>query len=210
MRLHVGEGAAEQLGHALDRQLLDHVDELAAAVVALARQPFGILVGQHRALRLEHRAADDVLRRDQLDLVALAAQFAADGVGNFRIAFAERGGEKPLRRDRCTLRDRHALRLVFAPRDTAGGRPTLADSILAGPAQGLEDCWTASPATSWEIVAQKPATFEVYEGFRRARGTGARTLANSSWSPGAPGGRPCRRYPRGTARPRRPSPSAVM
>ena len=67
--------AAEQLLRALDRQRLGDVDELAAAVVALARIALGILVGDHRALRLEHRAADDVLRRDQLDLVLLAAQF---------------------------------------------------------------------------------------------------------------------------------------
>ena len=118
MRLYVGEGAAEQLGHAFDCQALHHVDELAAAIVALARQPFGILVGQHRALRLENRAADDVLRGNQLDLVALAAQLAPDGIGNFRIAFAKHGGKEPLLRDFCTMRDRHALSLVFAPRDT--------------------------------------------------------------------------------------------
>ena len=75
MRLHIGELAAEQLGHPLDRQPLGDVDELAAAVIALARQAFGIFVGQHRALRFQHRARDDVLRGDQLDLVALAAEF---------------------------------------------------------------------------------------------------------------------------------------
>jgi hypothetical protein len=39
---------------ALDRERLDDVDELAAAVIALAWLAFGIFVGQHRALRLEH------------------------------------------------------------------------------------------------------------------------------------------------------------
>ena len=99
VRLHVGEGAAEQLGHPLDRQPLDDVDELAAAVIALARQPFRVFVGQHRTLGLQDGAADDVLRRDQLDLIALAAQFAADRIGDFRIAFANHGGEETFLRD---------------------------------------------------------------------------------------------------------------
>ena len=70
IRLHVGEAAAEQLLGALDRQRLGDVDELAAAVIAPARIALGVFVGQHRALRLEHGAADDVLGGDQLDLVA--------------------------------------------------------------------------------------------------------------------------------------------
>ena len=78
VRLHVGEVAAEQLLRALDRQRLGDVDELAAAVVAVARIAFGVLVGHHRALRFQHGAADDVFRRDQLDLVLLAAELIAD------------------------------------------------------------------------------------------------------------------------------------
>jgi hypothetical protein len=87
----------EQLLGALDRKRLCNVDELAAAIVALARVALGIFVGHDRALRLEHRLADDVLGRDQLDLVLLAAQLARDGVGDFgvdtRKAGAEVGGE---------------------------------------------------------------------------------------------------------------------
>ena len=71
MRLDVGEAAAEQLLGPLDRQRLDRVRRRAALIVAPARIAFGIFVGEHRALRLEHRAADDILRRDQLDLVLL-------------------------------------------------------------------------------------------------------------------------------------------
>ncbi len=85
MRLHVGELAAEQFGDALDRQPLGDVDELAAAVIALARQAFGIFVGQHRALRFQHRARDDVLRGDELDLVALAAELEPDRLGDLRV-----------------------------------------------------------------------------------------------------------------------------
>ena len=112
MRLHVGEGAAEQLGHPLDRQPLGDVDELAAAVIALARQAFGILVGQHRALRFEHGAADDVLRRDQLDLVALAAELERDGIGDLRIAVGQRGGKQAFVRRLGALGHRHASLLA--------------------------------------------------------------------------------------------------
>ena len=65
--LHVGEPAVEQLASALDRQILGDVDELAAAVVAPARIAFRVFVGQHRALRLEHRARHDIFRGDELD-----------------------------------------------------------------------------------------------------------------------------------------------
>jgi hypothetical protein len=54
VRLHVGEVGAEQPLGAVDGELLDDVHVLAAAVVALARIPFGVLVGEHRALRLQH------------------------------------------------------------------------------------------------------------------------------------------------------------
>ena len=55
---------------AVDRELLDLVHDLAAAVVPLARIALGVLVGERRAHRLEHRAADEVLARDQLEPVA--------------------------------------------------------------------------------------------------------------------------------------------
>ena len=90
IRLHVGECGAEQFLGALDRQRFHHVDPFAAAVIAVARIAFGIFVGQHRALRFQHRAADDVFRRDQFDLVALPAEFAADRRGDVRIGLGER------------------------------------------------------------------------------------------------------------------------
>jgi hypothetical protein len=46
MRLHVGVIGAEQLLGAVDGQLFDFIHMLAAAVVALARVAFGVLVGQ--------------------------------------------------------------------------------------------------------------------------------------------------------------------
>ena len=74
--------------------VLGDIDELAAAVIALARIAFGIFVGHHRALRFQHGAADDVFRGDQLDLMALAAEFALDRGGDLRIGLGERGGEE--------------------------------------------------------------------------------------------------------------------
>ena len=55
--LHVGVLGAEQLLHAVDGQLLGDVDELAAAVVALARVALGVLVGELGALRRHHGRA---------------------------------------------------------------------------------------------------------------------------------------------------------
>ena len=56
MGLDVGEGAIEQALGAIDGQLLDDVDILAAAVIALARIAFGIFVGEQRARGFEHGA----------------------------------------------------------------------------------------------------------------------------------------------------------
>ena len=59
MRLHIGKFAAEQLCYPLDGQVLGDIDELAAAVIALARQAFGIFVGEHGALRFQNGARND-------------------------------------------------------------------------------------------------------------------------------------------------------
>ena len=49
MRLHVGKLAVEQLASALDCQIFNDVDLFAAAIIALARIAFSILVGKHSA-----------------------------------------------------------------------------------------------------------------------------------------------------------------
>ena len=94
VRLDVGEAAAEQLLGALDGERLGDVDELAAAVIAPARIALGVFVGQHRALRLEHGAGDDVFRGDELDLVALALELVVDRAGDLRIGLRQGGGEE--------------------------------------------------------------------------------------------------------------------
>ena len=94
IRLHIGELAIEQPGDALDRQRLDDIDKLAAAVIAPARIALGIFVGQDRTLRIEHRLGDDILRSDQLDLVALAAKLLLDRGRDLRIDLGEGRGEE--------------------------------------------------------------------------------------------------------------------
>ena len=70
-------GAEERL-RALARELLDLVDDLAAAVVALAGVALGVLVRRRRADRLEHARPGEVLGRDQLDLAALPLELAPE------------------------------------------------------------------------------------------------------------------------------------
>ena len=57
VRLHVGVLGAEELLAPVAGEVLGVVDHVVAAVVALGRIALGVLVGEHRALRLEHRAA---------------------------------------------------------------------------------------------------------------------------------------------------------
>ena len=85
MRLHVAVIGAKQLPEPVDGQLLGHVHVLAAAVVALARVAFGVLVGQLAALGLHHPRAGVVLARDQLDVVFLALALGGHGLGQFGV-----------------------------------------------------------------------------------------------------------------------------
>ena len=91
VRLHVGVLRAEELLQAVDGELLDLVDDLAAAVVAAARVALGVLVGERGAHGVDHGAAREVLAGDQLQSVALPAQLPVDQVGNKRIGVPEAG-----------------------------------------------------------------------------------------------------------------------
>src|SRR5207244_1579910 len=53
-----------------------------------------IFVGEDRPLRLEHRAADDILGRDQLDLGLLTTKLVADRFFDRGVDFAEPAGEE--------------------------------------------------------------------------------------------------------------------
>ena len=129
--LDIGEAAFEQAAGPLDGEILGDVDELAAAVIAPARIPFRVFVGHHRALRLEHGTRDDVLGGDELDLVALAAEFEVDGAGDVRIGVGESGRKEAVRHMRLRRLDRAHLILVDGL-----GKPRCASAWLA-PAPGL-------------------------------------------------------------------------
>ena len=88
--LHVGVLGAEQLLHAVDRQLLDDVDVLAAAVVALAGVALGVLVGELACPAPPSRPARRSSRRR-------SARCALPGAGS-------RAGWRPRSRGRLSTR----------------------------------------------------------------------------------------------------------
>ena len=131
------------------RKLLGDVDEFAAAVVALARIAFGVLVGELRALRGQDRGAGVVLRGDQLDVVFLPLVLAGDGFPQLGIGVGERSGaaehggrERAWRenailasRDRCAVGPQPDADALTAPRrDSPIIRPP-SRGALPGPVQ---------------------------------------------------------------------------
>jgi hypothetical protein len=78
-------------------------------------------------LRLQHGTADDVFRRDQLDLVALAAEFAGNRARDLGIGLVKSRGKEPPPRP---------LRSVAGGRLWAVKR-VFADTILPGYGQVL-------------------------------------------------------------------------
>src|SRR5688500_12518425 len=89
MRLHVGVIGAEKGLGAIDRDLLDRVDDFASAVIALSRQTLGVLVRQRTAHRLEHGRRNKVLARDQLEPVGLSFDFLFDQACDVGVSFAK-------------------------------------------------------------------------------------------------------------------------
>jgi hypothetical protein len=63
------------------------VDELAASVIPAARVSLGVLVREHRALRLEHGAWHEVLACDHLERAALAAELLLEHGGDLGIDY---------------------------------------------------------------------------------------------------------------------------
>ena len=83
--LDVGVLGAEDLLEPVSGEVFGHVDELAAAVIAMGRIAFGIFIRQHAAHRLHDGGAGVVFRGDHFQPVALPADFAGDGGPNFRV-----------------------------------------------------------------------------------------------------------------------------
>ena len=99
MRLHVGVGSAEKLLGAVDGQLFHDIRGMAALIVTLAGITFGIFVGEHRSLGFQHGAGNDVLRRDQFDLVLLAVKLGGNRSGHSRITYRSRRFEEAIGAD---------------------------------------------------------------------------------------------------------------
>jgi hypothetical protein len=85
VRLDVCVIAAEELLRPVAGEVLGHIGELAAAVVALPGIPLGVLVGENGAHRLEHRLRNKVLRGDHLELRALPTHLVLNGLGDIWI-----------------------------------------------------------------------------------------------------------------------------
>ncbi len=97
MGLHVGISRAEQLAGAFNGDLLSNIDKLAAAVITATGVAFGILIRQHRTLGFQDGTGNDVFRRDQFDLIALAVQLLLNRLVDRRIGIGQGTGEKSSR-----------------------------------------------------------------------------------------------------------------
>ena len=91
--LDVGVLCAEQLAGALDGDVLHLIHVGAAAVVALAGQALGVLVGEDAAHGGHDGGRDDVLTGDQLNVLPLAGQLTVHGRSQLRVGlFHEANG----------------------------------------------------------------------------------------------------------------------
>jgi hypothetical protein len=105
VRLHVGEPALEQLLGAIAGEVFDGVVVDAAAVVALARIPLGVLVGHPRSDGVHHHRRDVVLRGDELQRGRLPLRLGAEDLRHVRVMPLEQleqaGGQRMKRDGRC-------------------------------------------------------------------------------------------------------------
>ena len=119
MGLDIGEGAVEQALGAVDGELLDHVDILAAAVIAPAGIALGVFIGEERAGCVEHGLGDGVLRSDQFDFMVLTLVFVFDRVPDLGIGIFEMPGEEGagarIGASRITCRHRHCSSRLRCP-----------------------------------------------------------------------------------------------
>ncbi len=129
---HVRLGATvrldvDVLGTGIERQRallgesLGDIHVLAAAVVALARQAFGVLVGQPRTLGFHDRGRDVVLAGDQLDVVVLATALTLHRLPQVRVCLRDRLERRDIRG-----RDAHVAPTpsVCGPRRVSSHEPT--------------------------------------------------------------------------------------
>jgi hypothetical protein len=80
---------APQLRRAVDGELLDGVDVLAAAVVPAPGVALRVLVREHGPLGLQDGRGDVVLGGDHRERVALSLHLGVEGVGHLRVDLAD-------------------------------------------------------------------------------------------------------------------------
>ena len=124
VRLDVRVLGSEERLRAVDRELLDLVDDLAAAVVAAARIPLGVLVRRDAPDGLQHRRPREVLGRDELDLAALALELALEERRDLRIDVGEPGGPQVVERQRGRRHRPDATPRSWARASAAGTAPS--------------------------------------------------------------------------------------
>ena len=124
VRLDVRVLRTEELFCAIDRELLDLVDDLAAAVVAPTRIALGVLVRRNASDRLQHGRPREVLRRDQLDLAALPLELPLEERRDLGIDVGEAGCTKIVERQRQRRHDAGCYSAIRARASTAGTAPS--------------------------------------------------------------------------------------
>ena len=95
--LNVRELSAEQLAGAVDSYLLDNVNALAAAVVALTRITLGVLVCQNASHRSHNSRGNDIFACDELKVPSLPCKLVLHSLSYFGVnAFNESYGVQHL------------------------------------------------------------------------------------------------------------------
>ncbi len=82
MRLNIGIFGIEQLFQPFNCDELSLVNNLATAVIPVARVTLCILVGHYRAHGLQHLRADKIFRGNELEAVDLALPFLFNKIKN--------------------------------------------------------------------------------------------------------------------------------
>jgi hypothetical protein len=83
--LDVGVLGSEKPLGAVYRYLFCPVHVLATTVVALARQTFRVLVGEHASLSLHYRRRGEIFAGDEFQVAALTVKFLTYDSRHFRV-----------------------------------------------------------------------------------------------------------------------------
>ena len=80
---------AKQFFRSFDGDIFNDIHALAAAVVALGRETFCVLVGQDGSHCHHNGFGNDIFRSNQLDVAFLAGIFRFDCFAHFRVALCD-------------------------------------------------------------------------------------------------------------------------